>query len=104
VEHKQYAAITTPVLDCLVNFGEMGNRSVDIRMLLKQVEAALRTKFADQANPLLDRVAIHCERMNSVTGMGKIDHELVEAILERERQRGDQHEIAYCLWVLTASA
>ena len=96
IEHEQYALITTPVLGCLVNFGEMSNRSVDVAILLKQAEAALRTKFTDQTDPLLDRVAIHCERMNMLTG-SEMNGQRLEAILERERQRGNKHEIAYCL-------
>jgi predicted ATPase/DNA-binding CsgD family transcriptional regulator len=100
IDHGQYARITTPVLDCLANFSEMGNRSVEMDKLLKQAEAALRTEFVDQTNPLLDRVAIRCEHINSLTGTEKIDHQRLEAILERERQRDDKYEIAYCLLVL----
>jgi predicted ATPase/DNA-binding CsgD family transcriptional regulator len=99
VDREEYALITTPVLDCLANFGEMGSRVVDITLLLKQVEAALGTQFGDQAKTLLDQVAIRREHLNIFAQKG-IDHARSEAILERARQREDKHEIAYCLLVL----
>jgi DNA-binding CsgD family transcriptional regulator/tetratricopeptide (TPR) repeat protein len=87
------------MLDCLANFSERSNRSVDIEMLFMQAEAPLRAKFVDQADPLLDQFAIRYERAKAAT-LGEIDHQRLEAILERIRQRDDQHEIAFCLWVL----
>ncbi len=99
VEHRQYALITVPLLDCLANFSERSSRSVDIEILLVQAEASLRAKFIDQADPLLDQFAIRCERAKATT-LGNIDHQRLEAILERTRQRGDPHENAFCLWVL----
>jgi predicted ATPase/DNA-binding CsgD family transcriptional regulator len=104
VDHEQHALITTPVLDCLVNFGEMGNRSVEMCKLLKQTEAALGAKFSDANDPLLDQVAICVERMNATTGIEKNDHHRLEAILERERQRGGKREIAHCLSSLGESS
>jgi len=99
VEHGQHAWITTPVLDCLVNFSEMTSRFVDIELLLKQVEGTLRAKFDDQDDPLPDQIAIRRERLNIYAQAG-IDYKRAEAILERVRQRGDKHEIAYALWVV----
>jgi len=99
VDHQQYALITTPVLNCLVNFGEMGNQSVEMHKFLKDAEAVLRAKIVDQAEPLLDQIAIRVERMNFLTGK-PIDNQRLEIILERTRQRGDKSEIAFCLWVM----
>jgi len=99
VQREQYDLITTPVLECLVNFAEVSNLTVDVLLLLKQVEGDLRTKIVDQVDPLLDQVAVRCEKMNSLT-RGEIDHERLEAILERASQLGARHEVAYCLWVL----
>jgi predicted ATPase/DNA-binding CsgD family transcriptional regulator len=101
VEHEQYTLITTSVLECLVNFGERSNLTVNIEMLLKQVEATLRTKIADPTDPLLDQVALRCEVMNVTTG-SEVNGQRIEAILERTHQRGDQREIAYCLDILAA--
>ena len=99
VERKQFALITVPMLDCLANFSERSNRSVDIEILFVHAEAALRANFIDQADTLLDQFAIRCERAKAAT-LGEIDHQRLEAILERTRQRGDPHESAFCLWVL----
>ncbi len=99
IKRKRYDWITTPVLDCLVNFGEVGNLYVDIRILLRQIDAALATSPGDQLQPLRDCVAVRCERMNFVTGV-EFDHQRLEVVLERARQRRDKCEIAYCLWVL----
>ncbi|MHB8625342.1 MAG: LuxR C-terminal-related transcriptional regulator [Aggregatilineales bacterium] len=98
-EHEQYEFLTTAVLDCLVNFGEMHNFAVNIGLLLHQIEATLRRKIADQSDPLLDKVALRCQRMNMLTGT-EMDGQKLEAILERVRQRGEKLEIALCLWVL----
>jgi predicted ATPase/DNA-binding CsgD family transcriptional regulator len=98
IEHGQQARITTPVLDCLVNFGEMSSRFVDMARLLRQAEAMLETQFGDQT-ALEDQIAIRRERLNIFAQTG-IDYERSQAILERMRQRGDKHEIAYALWVV----
>src|SRR5262249_13322265 len=94
VDHEQYASITTSVLDCLVNFGEMGGLSVGIQLLLKQLETEITAKFDDLTAPLLDQIAIRYERMGMFTGF-EVNGQHLETILKRVRQRGDQHEIAY---------
>ena len=99
VEHEEYDLITTPVLDCLVNLGEIGALSFEMLMLLKQIEIGLVAKLMSPDALLLDQVAIRRERLNFLAGT-KIDHERLEVILERARQRGDSGEIAYCLWFL----
>ena len=99
VEHEQVDLITTPVLDCLVNLGEYGGHSFEMLMFLKQVETGLAAKLNSPDDPLLDQITIRRERLNFLAGT-EIDHERLEVILERARQRGDLHEIAYCLWVL----
>jgi len=92
IDHEQHTLITTPVLDCLMNFAEMSNRLIEVRKLLKQAEAAQVAKLADQA-------AIRGLRIQSIMGM-KTDYQHLEIILERIRQRGDKRDLAYCLWVL----
>ena len=99
LSHQQFDWITTPFLDCLVNFGEMGNRYIDTQMLLKQIENALAACSGDSLQFLWDCVVIRSQRVNFLVGV-ELDHALVEAILERARQRKDRHETAYCLWVL----
>ena len=99
VEHEQVDLITTPVLDCLVNLGEYGGHSFEMLMFLKQVETGLAATLTSPDDPLLDQITIRCEHLNYAVGT-EIDHQRLEVILERARQRGDLHEIAYCLWVL----
>jgi hypothetical protein len=98
-DHTQYALLTRPVLDCLTNAGEMASRFVDILLLYKEVEAALRGQPGDQAAVLSDQIAIRCERLNNFAKT-YVDHNRAEAILARARRRGDKYEMAYALWVL----
>ena len=99
INHQQFDLLTTPFLDCLVNFGEMDNHYIDVQMRLKQIEGALAAHSNKRLQPLWDRIAIRCQRMNFLAGID-LDHALVEGVLERARQREDKHEIAYCLWIL----
>ena len=99
LSHQQFGLITTPFLDCLVNFGEMDNHYVDVQMLLKQTEGALAARTSGELQSLWDCVAIRSQRVNFLAGI-ELDRALVEGVLERARQREDKHEIAYCLWVL----
>src|SRR5262245_19060633 len=70
-----------------------------MQLLLMQHETLLEAKLGNPAAALVDQIVIRYERMGLLTG-SKVDGQHLEDILERARQRGDKHEIAYCLLAL----
>lgn len=97
-EHRQSEAISR-ALDCLVNFAEMNFSALDAQAILQQTVTAFNPAAGEPPYPVWDQAVIRRERVNFLLNE-PIDHEQLESILEGSRERGDTHEIAYCLWVL----
>jgi predicted ATPase/DNA-binding CsgD family transcriptional regulator len=86
-------------INCLVSFAEMGNRVADVFDMLDRAAATLAPKVGEVAPPVWDKVVVRREWLK-LRLLIDVDTTLVEAILERARERGDREEVAWCLWVL----
>jgi tetratricopeptide (TPR) repeat protein len=98
VEHRQVEAIS-PALDCLVNYAEMDFGTLDAQAILQRTVTALHPSAGETPHPVWERSVVRRERIHFVNNE-QIDHEAVQRILARARERGDEFETAYCLWVL----
>ncbi|MHB8624970.1 MAG: LuxR C-terminal-related transcriptional regulator [Aggregatilineales bacterium] len=101
-EHRQYNAISQAV-NCLLNFTEMSFSLLDVLTLLQQTVATFAPTMGEPPHLVWEKLAIRCE-WATFRLLGRVDHILAETILGRARVRGDQEEIAWCLWVLTDHA
>ena len=98
-DHHDYTAISAAV-NCLVNYAEMNNTYVEIFSIV-EVTADAFTPTADESpHPIWDKLMVRREWLNYRI-RNQVNHELAETILKRARERDDQEEIAWCLWVLT---
>jgi hypothetical protein len=99
LDHRQHDAISREALDCLVNFAEMVFSYQEAQALLGQTVTALRPLAGETPHLVWDRAVERLERVNYFL-LIPTNHEQLEAILQRARARGDEREMAYCLWVL----
>jgi predicted ATPase len=97
-ERRHYDAISR-ALDCLVNFAEMNFAALETLAILQTTITMLSLAIEVPPHPVWDQAVVRRERVNYLCSL-PINSELLEAILQHVRDRGDAHEIAYCLWVL----
>lgn len=98
VRHRDYDGIRLAV-DCLANFSVMRSYLVRVDGLLSETVEAWSPPPGETPHPVWDQVVVrHIQTKDRLSLSG--DPALLKAILERARARRDQHEIAYCVWVL----
>lgn len=98
VQHNHYDAIGLGV-DCLANFSVMRWFMVRVANLFRETVEAWTPAEGEMPHPVWDQVTV---RYLLTTHRLSLPDEprVIELILERVRARHDQHEVAYCLWVL----
>jgi hypothetical protein len=103
VEHRQVNVISTAALECLVNFADMSYTALDVYALLEQMTAMLPPAAGQPPHPLWEQAVVRREWVKSLINE-PIDPTQLGIILGHARERGDTHEIAYCLLVLALHA
>ncbi len=77
----------------------MSSKLPDVLNILQQTAAAFAPAEGESPHLVWEQVLVHCEWANFHL-FGRVDHVLVETVMEHARERGDQEEIAWCRWVL----
>jgi predicted ATPase/DNA-binding CsgD family transcriptional regulator len=98
VEHRDIVAIGLAI-DCLSNFAAMQAFLVRVEAIFRHTVLTLAAPDGQTPPPIWDQVTLRHEQTKQRLSLD-CNRELLVSILERARARGDDHEAAYCLWVL----
>ncbi|MHB8753244.1 MAG: LuxR C-terminal-related transcriptional regulator, partial [Aggregatilineales bacterium] len=97
-DHRHYNAISRAI-NCLINFADMASSLPNVLSLLQQTAVVLAPAEGETPHPVWEQVVVRREWANYHLH-STVDHVAVETILGRATERGDQEEVAWCLWVL----